>query len=220
MASVNKTNRVALGGVGLGVIILLLWTYCGRMEGGQDSAITKAPEPSEVPVEEFDASVSEESVMAPVAVVAPVIAEPVVEPAPIEEPVEDVPVAPVPLAVASAVSSPTPVVEAAVPVAAAPALVADTSVARPAPELPAVSAAPPPRQDLLIAKSSAKRFTPDVAALAANGLSVGVPIQGDENSLNVLQPCDTPASACGSGADPGQVVGGANDWTGFVLPGF
>ena len=81
-------------------------------------------------------------------------------------------------------------------------------------------AEPVPDVDLLIARGASKRFTPDVAALASAGLTVGAPIQGDENSLNVLQPCDTPASACGAGVDPAQVIGGVNDWTGFVLPGF
>ena len=156
--------------------------------------------------------------------------EPVTEARVAEEPVRDggkkAAVAAMPVAAPPpALSEPVEVAVAAVPaVAAASAAATQAPVASPRPELPPVSAPaaldPVPAQDLLIAKASSTRFAPDVAALATAGLSVGVPIQGDENSLNVLQPCDTPASACGAGADPGQVVGGVNDWTGFVIPGF
>ena len=70
--------------------------------------------------------------------------------------------------------------------------------------------------DILIADSAASRFTPNVLPLAL----AKVTLRSDSDLINVMQPCDTPASACGNGADPTQVIGGINDWTGFVLPGF
>ncbi|MCH2185293.1 hypothetical protein MK280_05415, partial [Myxococcota bacterium] len=119
---------------------------------------------------------------------------------------------------------PVAAVVAVAPVVAAPVAASAEPVVVQSPPPPPVSAPPVaepvPEQDLLIASAASKRFTPDVAALASAGLSVGMPIQGDENALNVLQPCDTPASACGAGVDPAEVIGGVNDWTGFVLPGF
>lgn len=225
MASIDKTNRTVLGGIGLILVALLLWSYCGRVDGSGEQVADQAPStPAPVPAP------VEEPVMAPVVALAPVAVEPVTEAPAAEEPVHDggkeaaVAVMPV-VAAAPALSEPAEVAAVAAPALAAASVPAtEAPVASSRPELPPVSApadlGPVPEQDLLIAKASSKRFTPDVAALATAGLSVGVPIQGDENSLNVLQPCDTPASACGAGADPGQVVGGANDWTGFVIPGF
>jgi hypothetical protein len=107
------------------------------------------------------------------------------------------------------------------PVAAAPAPV--ETAARPIETLPVVGApgpAPVPDQDLLIADAAFRRFKPNVAAMALESLSVGTRIQGDESSLNLLQPCDTAASGCAAGLAPGQVVGTPNDWIGVVLPGF
>ncbi|MEE3327832.1 MAG: hypothetical protein VX252_10895 [Myxococcota bacterium] len=218
MASADKTNRVVLGGIGLGVIALLLWSYCGRVDGGREPAVSQAPS---APVLEPE-PVEEEPAIAPLVPVAAVVEEPVAEPS--EESLAAAPVVVVPLIAAPVKGSP-PVAEAVAPVlVATPAMADETPAVIRSPAPPPVSAPaalePVPHEDVLIAKTSFKRFTPDVAALATAGLSVGVPIQGDESSLNVLQPCDTPASACGAGADPGQVVGGVNDWTGFVLPGF
>ncbi|MFP6640547.1 MAG: hypothetical protein VCC04_09905, partial [Myxococcota bacterium] len=88
---------------------------------------------------------------------------------------------------------------------------------------PAVTTRPPepvPEQDLLIADSASSRFTPNVASDAVDGFDLGASIQGDENALNVLQPCDTAASGCMAGLAQGQVIGRTNDWCGFVLPGF
>ena len=214
MASVNKTNRAVLAGAGLGLVALLLWSYCGQMDGGQAPVVTKAP-----PLIESEPVFEEPviPVVAPVAVLAdePTPLPPVAAAPPPLETVPPVPVLPEPAAAP---------VAAVVPVVAAPvaALTKPAVVKSPAP--PPVSAPPVaepvPDVDLLIARGASKRFTPDVAALASAALTVGAPIQGDENSLNVLQPCDTPASACGAGVDPAQVVGGINDWTGFVLPGF
>ena len=227
MASIDKTNRTVLGGIGLVVVALLLWSYCGRVDDGAVKVARPTPE-APVPTP----AVVEEPAELPAVAAAPVAAAPIVDESVAEESVGDTgeealseasPEAVAP--VVPAASKPMVAEVAAAPAATVAAVkVAETPVESAVPELPPVSASaarePVPEQDLLIAKSSAKRFTPDVAALATTGLSVGVPIQGDEGSLNVLQPCDTPASGCGAGADPGQVVGGANDWTGFVIPGF
>ena len=43
MASVNKTKGSILAGAGLGLLALLLWSYCGRVDGGQAPVVTKAP---------------------------------------------------------------------------------------------------------------------------------------------------------------------------------
>lgn len=207
MASINKTNQFALAGAGLGLLALLLWSYCGRVDGGPAPVVTKAPaliEPEPVLEEPVIPAV------APVAVLAD-------EPTPLP-PVAAAPPPPEPEPeAAAAVAVVAPV--AAAPVAALTKPAPERSPARPPVSAPPV-AEPIPDVDLLIARGASKRFTPDVAALASAGLTVGIPIQGDENSLNVLQPCDTPASACGAGVDPAQVIGGVNDWTGFVLPGF
>ena len=210
MASGNKTNQYALAGAGLGLLALLLWSYCGQVDGGPAPVVTKAPaliEPEPVLEEPVIPAV------APVAVLAdePTPLPPVAAAPPAPEPVQP---EPEPVAAVAAV-----VPAAAAPVAAVTKPTLERSSARPPVSAPPV-AEPVPAVDLLIARGASKRFTPDVAALASAGLAVGVPIQGDENSLNVLQPCDTPASACGAGVDPAQVIGGVNDWTGFVLPGF
>ena len=207
-----KTNRLLVpGAAGAAVIVLLLLYCCGP--GSQDS----------LPIAEESVPLSE-----PIPVVTEVI-------------VEEIPVASV------ADDSPEPVVEAAPPPAPEPEVVAVVAVpaveAKP-PAAPAVPrapvAAPPPvveakapeaarvpttpeplpEQDLLIADAAHRRFKPNVAADALASLSVGTPIQGDENSLSVLQPCDTAASGCAAGLQPGQVVGTPNDWTGVLLPGF
>jgi hypothetical protein len=206
MASVNKNKGLVLAGAGLGLLALLLWSYCGRVDGGQAPAVTKAPaliEPEPV----FEEPVI--PVVTPVAVLAdePTPLPPVAASPPSLERVPAVPV----VAVAAV---------AAVPVAALTKPTVVKSPALPPVSAPPVVGEPIPDVDWLIARGASKRFTPDVAALASVGLTVGAPIQGDENSLNVLQPCDTSASACGAGMDPGQVIGGVNDWTGFVLPGF
>ena len=216
MALMDKTNRAVLTGAGLGLLALLFWSYCGRVDGGQAPAVAQSP-----PVIEPEPVVEEPviPVVAPVVVLA-------------DEPVPLPPVAAAPPSLETvppeleteSKAEPVAAVVAVASVATVPVVASAKPAVVQSPSPPPVSAPPlaepVPEQDLLIASAASRRFTPDVAALASAGLSVGIPIQGDENALNVLQPCDTPASACGAGVDPAQVIGGVNDWTGFVLPGF
>lgn len=205
--STSKTRRrTVAASAGLIVAALLLWSYCGQ--GPRELppvAEPTRPEPEPAPLaEEFEE-------LAPVAPFA-------------GEPAEELAAAAL-IPAAVPVVEPEPVVpepEPVVPVAAPAPIPAEVAQPLSVPR-PAVSAAPPetpPEEDLLIADSASQRFTPDVAAISVGGLDVGAPIQGDESALDVLQPCDLAASGCGAGLAPGQVIGTANDWSGFVLPGF
>lgn len=200
-----KTVRLTvLASAGLTLVALFFWSDCGQVSQDSQPVAEQAVPPIE----------------------AVPMAEEVIEAAPIApfagEPAEELAVA-VAVPVAAPVARAEPVVDAPVPVVAAPPPAPVKAVRRRSEPLPTVSAPalePVPEQDLLIADAASARFTPEVAALALAGLGVGAPIQGDDNSLNVLQPCDTAASGCAAGLAPGQVIGAANDWTGFVLPGF
>ncbi|MGE4609086.1 MAG: hypothetical protein AAEJ52_20325 [Myxococcota bacterium] len=194
-----KTNRLLVPGAVILILVVLL-LLCYRGPSSQDSQPV-----AEQPVPVIEAlPVPEEAVESlPIASVAGEPAEPTVAPVPVP------------------VVEPEPVVPTPMPVAAAPAPV--ETAARPIETLPVVGApgpAPVPDQDLLIADAAFRRFKPNVAAMALESLSVGTRIQGDESSLNLLQPCDTAASGCAAGLAPGQVVGTPNDWIGVVLPGF
>ena len=203
---ISRVNVMATAGLIL--LALLLWSYCGPMNQTSDSVVVAEP-PAESSL-------------------SPVIPAPPPDPLPVKESVPVAATAPVEAAIEESVSAailavesdpaPIPVVVAPVPVVVPPPVVEEVA-------LPSVSAPAPafervPEQDLLIAKRASERFVPDVAALADANLAMGVPIQGDESSLNVLQPCDTPASACAGGFDPAPATGGPGNWTGVVLPGF
>ena len=56
MASIDKTNRTVLGGIGLVVVALLLWSYCGRVDDGAVKVARPTPEapvPTPAVVEEL-----------------------------------------------------------------------------------------------------------------------------------------------------------------------
>ncbi|MAI81038.1 MAG: hypothetical protein CL917_19010 [Deltaproteobacteria bacterium] len=205
---ISRVNVMATAGLIL--LALLLWSYCGPMNQTSDSVVVAEPPeegslPPVMPDPPLDPLPVKESVPVPVAVTAPV------------EAAAEESVSAAILAVESD-SAPIPVVVAPVPVVVPPPVVEE--VALPSVSAPAPAFEPVPEQDLLIAKRASERFVPDVAALADANLAMGVPIQGDESSLNVLQPCDTPASACAGGFDPAPATGGPGNWTGVVLPGF
>lgn len=210
-----KTNRLLVPGAAGAIVIALLLLYCCGPTNRDSQPIAEEPVPQSELIPVAPEAIVEGIALPetpadslPMAAVPADSSEPVVEAVP--EP-QVVAAATVPTAAAKPPAAPAP---PPAPVSAPPPVV----VAK-APETPPAPA-PVPQQDLLIADAAHGRFTPNVAADALASLSVGTPIQGDENSLSVLQPCDTAASGCAAGIQPGQVVGTPNDWTGVVLPGF